>query len=199
MCCFLLQRFFPEKNGNIFFAARFFPSFLFQTNPMKRTIIQRLPPKRWRKSKKKIKSEITSRVLANKKMTDAALSKLLLKKNLVDMIGYRISIVLDDRSKLKGRLVSVSAFGNVVLTDAEREFVLKRKRNEGKETSRIRREQYLSVIYVQGSSIVSVSLTRGVTTDPSVVDTISRGSTNAPGVETAALNIIKVANLNPVS
>lgn len=132
-------------------------------------------------------------------MGDTALSKPRLKRDLVDMIGYRISVLLDDRSKLTGRLVSLSPYGNIVLTDVEREFMLKRQRGEDKETRRIRREQYLSVVFVRGSSIVSVSLTRGVTTEPTVVDTISRVSANVSGVDHSTLRVIKVANMNPMT
>lgn len=132
-------------------------------------------------------------------MGDATIGKLLSKKNIVDLIGYRISVLLDDGSKLTGRLVSVSAYWNIVLTDVEREFTLKRHRDEHTKVRRIRREQYLSVLFVRGSSIVSVSLTKGVTTEPNVVDAISGVDSSTPGGDHSALRVIKVANMNPIS
>lgn len=132
-------------------------------------------------------------------MGDATVGKLLQKKSLVDFIGYRISVLLDDGSKLTGRLVSVSAYWNIVLTDVEREFTLKRHRDEHTKVRRTRREQYLTVLFVRGSSIVSVSLTRGITTDPNVVDAISGVDSIVPGGNNSTLRVIKVANMNPIS
>lgn len=39
------------------------------------------------------------------------------KKSLLEYLGYRITVELDDRSTVTGRLVSLSPTGNLILTD----------------------------------------------------------------------------------
>lgn len=116
------------------------------------------------------------------------------KKNLVDVIGYRVALELDDRSKVTGRLLSVSKTGNVILSDAERRFLVKRRRS-GDAGERIRNECYLSVLFVRGSSVVSAHVTKGITTDPHTVDSIGG---IAPQVNTSS-RVIQEANMSPLA
>lgn len=111
------------------------------------------------------------------------------RKNLVALIGNRIKVTLDDDSILTGRLVSLSACGNLVLTDVERQRVLKRRRNRDgvHETSR---ECYAAVLFVRGGSVVSVGYDSGLTTDKSVVDHIG-------GREGHSSRMVQMANAAP--
>eukprot|EP00796_Vickermania_ingenoplastis_P006043 gene6043-4344_t len=123
-------------------------------------------------------------------MPEGASVSVIPKKNLIDALGFRVTLEMDDRSRIMGRLVSLSPSGNVILTDAERMILLRKRSADG--TSKSRREAYLSVLFVRGSSVVSVSLTKGITTDTHVVDTIGGG-----GRDDKTVRAVQMANLNP--
>ncbi|ESS69158.1 U6 snRNA-associated Sm-like protein LSm5p [Trypanosoma cruzi] len=89
------------------------------------------------------------------------------RRNLINFLGYRLSVELDDGSTLIGRLVSLGPTSNLILTDVERVRPLKRRRGSSKT------ECYNSVLFVRGSSVVSVHHTNNITTDRSVVDTLT--------------------------
>ncbi|KPI87037.1 putative Lsm5p [Leptomonas seymouri] len=111
------------------------------------------------------------------------------RKSLVTYVGNRIKVTLDDDSILTGRLVSLSASGNLILTDVERQRVLKRRRNRDgvHETAR---ECYAAVLFVRGGCVVSVSYDSGITTEKSVVDHIG-------GREANSSRIVQMANAAP--
>lgn len=91
------------------------------------------------------------------------------KRDLLRYLGNRIAVVLDDHSTLKGKLVSLSAAGNLILTGVERERPLKRGRvADG--VRPVERTCCDTVLFVRGASVMTVSYTPGVTTDKSVVD-----------------------------
>lgn len=113
------------------------------------------------------------------------------KKDLLRYLGNRVRLELDDRSVLTGKLVSVSASGNIILTDPERERTRKRQRGEDAGApSRVSRECYASVIFVKDSSITAVLYTSGVTTDKNVVNRIG-------GREEQVSRSIEAANASP--
>ncbi|RNF11307.1 U6 snRNA-associated Sm-like protein LSm5p [Trypanosoma rangeli] len=89
------------------------------------------------------------------------------RRNLLAFLGYRVKVELDDGSTLIGRLVSLGPTSNLILTDVERVRPLKRQRGSTKT------ECYNSVLFVRGSSVVSVHHTSGITTDRGVVDTLT--------------------------
>ncbi|GET90911.1 Lsm5p, putative [Leishmania tarentolae] len=125
-------------------------------------------------------------------MTAAAASSAVVaveKRNLVMYVGNRVKVTLDDASLLTGRLVSLSSCGNLILTDVERQRILKRRRNRDglHETSR---ECYAAVLFVRGSSVVSVGYDRGITTDKSVIDHIG-------GRESSTSRMVQLANASP--
>lgn len=117
------------------------------------------------------------------------------KKDLLRYLGNRVRLELDDHSVLCGRLVSVSASGNVVITDAERERTRKRRRSASREqhsTSAVSRECYASVVYLRGSCISAIFYTSGVTTDKGVISQITGGRREAHVSRT-----IELANASP--
>lgn len=101
------------------------------------------------------------------------------KRDLLRYLGNRVRIELDDNTIICGRLVSVSASGNVVLTDAERERSRKRRRGEESayRTAKpaVSWECYASVIFLRGSCISGVYYTSGLTTDKAVVSQVTGG------------------------
>ncbi|KPA83416.1 putative Lsm5p [Leptomonas pyrrhocoris] len=111
------------------------------------------------------------------------------RRNLVTHIGNRVNVTLDDDSILTGRLVSLSASGNLVLTDVERQRMLKRRRSRDgvHETAR---ECYAAVLFVRGGSVVSIGYNSGITTDKSVVDHIG-------GREANSSRMVQMANAAP--
>lgn len=113
------------------------------------------------------------------------------RKNLVTYVGNRVKVTLDDDSVLTGRLVSLSASGSLVLTDVERQRVLKRRRSRDgvHETTR---ECYAAVLFVRGGCVVSVGYDSGITTDKSVVDHIG-------GREAKSSRMVQMANAAPSS
>lgn len=122
-----------------------------------------------------------------------ALHERVLKKDLLEFIGYRVTLSLDDGSRLVGRLASLSAAGNVILTDAERVIRKKRVRS-GDDSVRTQRVCYGSVLFVRGSSVVSVSVRKDLVSDPHVIDNcVSRGQ------EDVTLRVIQVANMSPAA
>lgn len=100
------------------------------------------------------------------------------KRSLVTYVGNRIRVTLDDASVLCGRLVSLSSCGNLVLTDVERQRMLKRRRNRdgAHETAR---ECYAAVLFVRGSSVTAIGYDSGITTDKSVIDHIGGREANS--------------------
>lgn len=137
-------------------------------------------------------------------LVELAAGKVVPNKNWSDALGFRVRIELDDHSRLFGRLVSLSANGNLVLTDVEREVRLKRRRDENGH-HRFRRETYGTVLYVRGSAVVSLHLNKNVITDPNVVDSIgvsgnAFGAAAAGGSrvgDEAMSHVIQVANMKP--
>ncbi|CAC9515483.1 Lsm5p [Leishmania donovani] len=111
------------------------------------------------------------------------------KRNLVMYVGNRVKVTLDDASVLTGRLVSLSSCGNLILTDVERQRILKRRRNRDgvHETAR---ECYAAVLFVRGSSVVSVGYDSGITTDKSVIDHVG-------GREANSSRMVQLANAAP--
>ncbi|AYU81104.1 Lsm5p, putative [Leishmania donovani] len=111
------------------------------------------------------------------------------KRNLVMYVGNRVKVTLDDASVLIGRLVSLSSCGNLILTDVERQRILKRRRNRDgvHETAR---ECYAAVLFVRGSSVVSVGYDSGITTDKSVIDHVG-------GREANSSRMVQLANAAP--
>ncbi|KAG5472522.1 hypothetical protein LSCM1_03923 [Leishmania martiniquensis] len=111
------------------------------------------------------------------------------KRNLIMYVGNRVRVTLDDASVLSGRLVSLSSSGNLILTDVERQRLLKRRRNRCgvHETTR---ECYAEVLFVRGSSVVSVGYDSGITTDKSVIDQIG-------GRDAKSSRIVQLANAAP--
>ncbi|AAZ11992.1 U6 snRNA-associated Sm-like protein LSm5p [Trypanosoma equiperdum] len=89
------------------------------------------------------------------------------RRSFLSFLGCRVSVDLDDGSTLVGRLVSFSPTSNLILTDAERRKPLKRRRGS------IRNECYNCVLFVRGSSVLSVKHSSGVTTDATVIDSIT--------------------------
>lgn len=125
-------------------------------------------------------------------MTTAAASSAAVaveKRNLVMYVGNRVKVTLDDASVLTGRLVSLSSCGNLILTDVERQRILKRRRNRDgvHETTR---ECYAAVLFVRGSSVVSVGYDSGITTDKSVIDHVG-------GREANSSRMVQLANAAP--
>ncbi|SYZ68122.1 Lsm5p [Leishmania braziliensis MHOM/BR/75/M2904] len=125
-------------------------------------------------------------------MTTAASSSsavVIEKKNLIMYVGNRVRVTLDDSSVLSGRLVSLSSCGNLILTDVERQRLLKRRRNRDgvHETSR---ECYAAVLFVRGSAVVSVGYDSGITTDKSVIDHIG-------GRDATSSRMVQLANATP--
>ncbi|KAK7195465.1 Lsm5p [Novymonas esmeraldas] len=111
------------------------------------------------------------------------------KKNLVMYVGNRVHVTLDDASVLTGRLVSLSSSGNVILTDVERQRLLKRRRGrDGVHATS--RECYAAVLFVRGSSIVSIGYDSGITTDKSVIDHIG-------GRDASSSRMVQLANAAP--
>lgn len=121
--------------------------------------------------------------------TAAPITTIVDRKNLVTYIGNRVRVTLDDDSVLTGRLVSLSISGNLVLTDVERQRLLKRRRSRdgAHETSR---ECYAAVLFVRGGCVVSVSYDSGITTDKSVIDHIG-------GREANSSRLVQMANAAP--
>ncbi|KAG5498802.1 hypothetical protein JKF63_03091 [Porcisia hertigi] len=111
------------------------------------------------------------------------------KKNLLMYIGNRVRVTLDDASVLCGRLASLSSCGNLILTDVERQRLLKRRRSRDGVHETIR-ECYAEVIFVRGSSVVGVSYDSGITTDKSVIDHIG-------GREANSSRMVRLANVAP--
>ncbi|CBZ28980.1 putative Lsm5p [Leishmania mexicana MHOM/GT/2001/U1103] len=125
-------------------------------------------------------------------MTTAAASSAAVaveKRSLVMYVGSRVKVTLDDASVLTGRLVSLSSCGNLILTDVERQRILKRRRSRDgvHETTR---ECYADVLFVRGSSVVSVGYDSGITTDKSVIDHIG-------GREANSSRMVQLANAAP--
>lgn len=137
----------------------------------------------------------------------AVLSVKASKHNLVEYVGHRLTLDLDDSSSLTGRLVSTSPCGNVILTGVERTRVLKRRRSRSgangfdqaslvKDSGimgpsrQVTRECYDTVLFVRGSSIVGVRYNSGITSDKTVVEYIG-------GRESQMQNSVQVANLSP--
>jgi small nuclear ribonucleoprotein (snRNP)-like protein len=111
------------------------------------------------------------------------------RRNLVTYLGNRINVTLDDDSILTGRLVSLSASGNLILTDVERQRVLKRRRSrDGVHATT--RECYAAVLFVRGGCVVSIGYNSGLTTDKSVVDHID-------GTEASSSRAVQIANAAP--
>lgn len=125
-------------------------------------------------------------------MSAALLDKPVERRNLVDFLGYRVTVVLDDRSQLVGRLVSLSPCGNLILTDVERKILLKRRRGDDG-VPKSRQENYSSVLFVRGSSITSVYLNKNLTTDCNLVDTVADAARNFD----AAPRVIEVGSIGP--
>nr|CCC91122.1 putative U6 snRNA-associated Sm-like protein LSm5p [Trypanosoma congolense IL3000] len=105
------------------------------------------------------------------------------RRSLLHFLGCRINVALDDGSSLTGRLVSFSSTSNLILTDAER--VRKAKRRRGRTIT----ECYNSVLFVRGSSVISVSHTSGVTTDATVIDSVA-------GRQAAVSKTVQAANMS---
>ncbi|CAD2217963.1 Lsm5p [Angomonas deanei] len=91
------------------------------------------------------------------------------KQSLLDFIGYRVTLELDDKSLLQGRLLSLSSAGNLILSECERQICLKRKRGDTG-PAKWRREVYDSVLFIRGDSVVNVRYTKSITTDNTVVN-----------------------------
>ncbi|KAH9579794.1 LSM domain [Trypanosoma melophagium] len=89
------------------------------------------------------------------------------RRSLLSFLGCRVNVELDDSSTLTGRLVSLGPTSNLILTDVERVTPLKRRRGG------TRRVCYDTVLFVRGSSVVAVNHTSGVTTDRTVVDSVT--------------------------
>ncbi|CAG9578539.1 putative Lsm5p [Leishmania major strain Friedlin] len=125
-------------------------------------------------------------------MTTAAASSAAVaveKRNLVMYVGNRVNVTLDDASVLTGRLVSLSSCGNLILTDVERQRILKRRRNrDGVHATT--RECYAAVLFVRGSSVVSVGYDSGITTDKSVIDHVGGRQANSS-------RMVQLANAAP--
>lgn len=112
------------------------------------------------------------------------------KRSLLSYVGNRVKLTLDDRSVLTGRLVSLGLTGNVILTDVERERLLKRQRNSKAGVFKTTRECYATVLFVRGSSITSIGYDSGITTDKGVVDCIG-------GTEEQSSRVVQLANMSP--
>mmetsp|Transcript_31985 Transcript_31985/g.36943 ORF Transcript_31985/g.36943 Transcript_31985/m.36943 type:complete len:109 (-) Transcript_31985:35-361(-) len=82
---------------------------------------------------------------------------------MLDLIGCRISVMLDDDTNVVGKLLSFDHKQNVILKDAERVRTTK-------STRRVLRES-VGLVYLRGSSVVSVSFKPSITTNRVVVDT----------------------------
>ncbi|TPP45098.1 Tetratricopeptide repeat family protein [Leishmania donovani] len=106
------------------------------------------------------------------------------KRNLVMYVGNRVKVTLDDASVLTGRLVSLSSCGNLILTDVERQRILKRRRN---------RDGYMKQpVSATLPSVVSVGYDSGITTDKSVIDHVG-------GREANSSRMVQLANAAPTS
>ncbi|EPY29588.1 Lsm5p [Strigomonas culicis] len=92
------------------------------------------------------------------------------KKNLIDYLGCRITVDLDDGSRVTGRLLSLDGKNNMVFSDAERvRTTRKRSRNcVGVE----KRECYTAVLFIRGEAITAVSFNKNITTDKQVIDKV---------------------------